>query len=295
MYSEREMLTGFYIFHKKHPTGLEKLPASNASFYGFKTCLRHIFFAFDEGEKLDLSQDFEVFKNEKAYQFIAEVLCGLHSPVVGETEVFGQFKTFLQAEEYPYALKQIFSNLLTDVKKTRKLHLQDLGGQSYGSLIRKLLSSPSQVAIIGAGAFTADILPWIYKDENQVQVFARNAQKAKDSLQRYERVEVKNMNTEKVSSPVAIIAAPLTSVEIQKLIPNSETLVIDLRGESREDACTKFSNYKDLSGFFEQMQSNQSQILKAKALALQALDEISRKRFNTESPRPFGWEDICVW
>lgn len=262
--------------------------------YAFKTCLRHIYFAHNS-ENIYFDTDFEVYQDQKAYQFITEILCGLHSPVVGETEVFGQFKTFWQNTDFPYALKQIFSSLIADVKKVRGQHLVDLGGQSYGSLIRKLLPAPAEVSVVGAGAFVRDILPWIYKDENKVEIFARDVIKAQKEFSSFTQVQVKSAISEVTLTPVVIIAAPLTSQEIQKLVPDSQTLVIDLRGESREDACTKFSNYKDLNCFFEKIQENQSQILKAKALALQAIDQISQKRFFTENPRPFGWEDICVW
>jgi glutamyl-tRNA reductase len=288
------MLNEFFILHKKHPTGLEPVPVLEGLF-AFKTCLRHIYFGHGSLENLTRQTDFEIFENAKAYRFALEVLCGLHSPVVGETEVFGQFKSFCQAGEFPYALKQIFSHIFADVKKVRGQHLLDLGGQSYGSLIRKLLSSPAHVSVVGAGAFVRDILPWIYKDQNQVEVFARDEEKAKNDLSSFPRLQVKKLASEKVGSAVAIIAAPLTAQEIEALIPDENTFVIDLRGESREDACTKFSNYRDLNGFFEKIRENQSQISEAKALALDMIDQISQKRFFTENPRPFGWEDICVW
>jgi glutamyl-tRNA reductase len=292
------MLNEFFILHKKHPTGLESVPERD-DLFAFKTCLRHIYFGHGDGESVfeDLApeQGFEIYENVKAYQFALEVLCGLHSPVVGETEVFGQFKSFCQAGEFPYALKQIFNNIFTDVKRVRGQHLINLGGQSYGSLIRKLLSSPAHVSVVGAGVFVRDLLPWIYKDQNQIEVFARDPVKARRDLLSFSRLKVNHMGENKVTSSVAIIAAPLSSREIEELISSADTLVIDLRGESRKDPCTKFSNYQDLNEFFEKIQMNQSQILNAKALALTKIDEISQKRFYTENPRPFGWEDICVW
>jgi glutamyl-tRNA reductase len=249
---------------------------------------------FDESTDVQMSHDFEIFRDKKAYQFLLEVVCGLHSPVVGETEVFGQFRTFWQNNEFFYPLRQIMDSVIIDAKKIRGQHLKDLGGQSYGSLIRKMLKSPAQVAMIGSGAFVQDILPWIYKDENQISLFARNTTAARALQAEREKISVHSLD-EKIELPVVIVAAPLTSQEIQALVVNKDALVIDLRGESVQDRCTQFKNYKDLSAFFKAIEKNQSKITQAKTDALQAIGEMGQQRFNSESLRPFGWDDICVW
>lgn len=64
----------------------------------FGTCLRKIFFC----EEVDLHQyldalkpEDQILRGEKAISLLLEILCGLHSPIVGETQVFGQFKQFI--------------------------------------------------------------------------------------------------------------------------------------------------------------------------------------------------------
>jgi glutamyl-tRNA reductase len=289
------MLSGFYILHKKNPMGNEAVPSEVQA--TFKTCLRTIHFLWmSEGEDLPAQMEFDVYRGEKAYQFLLEVICGLHSPVVGETEVFGQFKTFLQNSDLDYPLAPLLSHAVVDTKRVRAQHLSDLGGQSYGSLVRKLLRSPTHVHFIGAGAFVQDLMPWIYKDENKVTVLARNLDKAQAAFSAtYSRVEFLDLQKAKIESGVVIIAAPISAQMIEQIVLNPDLLVIDLRGESRSDECLKFSQYKNLSRFFEVIQENQQKVLQAKAVALKAIDEMTQQRLLVESFRPFGWDDICAW
>ncbi len=263
----------------------------------FKTCLRLIHFVWlQEAEELHPQSEYEVYHGAKAYQFLLEVICGLHSPVLGETEVFGQFKTFLQNTEIEYPLMPLLTNAIVDTKKVRAQHIRDLGGQSYGSLVRKMIRKPAQVHIVGAGSFVQDLLPWIYKDENQVHLIARDQQKAMDRFsQTYPNLKFNDLSTTKIESGVVIVAAPLSSEEIHQLVQNKDLTVIDLRGESRHDECSDFKNYQSLAKFFSVIEENQQKMAQIKAVALKAIDEISQQRLLVENFRPFGWDDICVW
>lgn len=288
------MLAGFHVFHFQGSSDaapvLPGLPVVT-----FKTCLRTIHFAnLDESQSLKTFAGYEVYRAQKAYQFVLEVICGLHSPVIGETEVFGQFKNFWQNTPFTYALQQIFDNAIADAKKIRGQHLTDLGGQSYGSLVRKMITSPTRIAILGSGQFVQDILPWIYKDENTIDIYARNQVSALAIRNKFARVGVNPLESAVISAPVVIVAAPLSSAQIEAQV-SEESLVIDLRGESAQDPCRRFARYKDLSTFFKAIEKNQSTISLAKYQALRAIEEKSQQRFNAENLRPFGWEDICVW
>lgn len=294
------MFSEFYILHKKNPTGTEVLPSDVQC--TFKTCLRLMGFAWlSEGETLKSSKGFEVFQGARAYQFLLEVICGLHSPVVGETEVFGQFKAFLQNSTVDHPLATILSYAIVDTKKIRAQHLRDLGGQSYGSLVRKEISrfarvQTAEVHLLGSGSFVGELLPWIYKDENQVSVHARSVEKADASFKTtYPKLKCVSLHSQKITSGIVVVAAPLASYEIQKLVENKNLTVIDLRGESREDACEEFKNYHTLAQFFATIEKNQQNIDHVKNTALNAIQQLSKNRMLVESFRPFGWEDICVW
>ena len=86
-------MTPFYFFHSlKELQNPEPLVQNTVV---WETCLRKIIFA----ENLhDDKNQLELFEDEAAISFLIEVLCGLQSRVIGETEIFGQFKQFIASE-----------------------------------------------------------------------------------------------------------------------------------------------------------------------------------------------------
>src|SRR4051794_17953925 len=80
------MIQDLRIVHRRKP-------AKFAPDHGplvWATCLRSLAFG-GTPETGD-----EYYLQGEAYRFLLEVVCGLKSPIVGETEVFGQFKVFSQ-------------------------------------------------------------------------------------------------------------------------------------------------------------------------------------------------------
>lgn len=289
------MLSELVVIHKLHPVNgdLAKVAQEGPV---FQTCLRMVQLRWvNETDEVNVPESFHLLRGEMAYQFVLEVICGLHSPVVGETEVFGQFKAFRQQNEFSYPLNTVLDNLITDTKKIRGQHLTDLGGQSYGSIIRKYVRPYQSVAFIGAGAFSEELLPWVYKEDKAVTICARNVGKAQNLLERYPRLTISDLSKEEVHADVVIVAAPVTSETISRVVKDRNSLVIDLRGESRFDLCQSFPNYYHLDQIFSMIESNQKQILNTKAKALKLIDSLTVKRGKVEVMRPFGWEDICVW
>jgi hypothetical protein len=157
-----------------HRNGSERLvfAADSGDWFSFATCLRHI--VIGDADKLEVTREFlngedSVLFGEAAYRFLLQVICGLHSPLVGETEVYGQFKQAVATFPLPTTpvgkqLERLFQSLLADAKKIREAHLQDLGSQSYGSLLRRELKGLSRIRILGAGHLVQEILPWLSKD-----------------------------------------------------------------------------------------------------------------------------------
>src|SRR6185436_19814170 len=137
------------------------------------TCLRRILFlnARDNHDILEtietenlLPPIVEIFRGQHAYHFLLEVICGLNLPIVGETAVMGQFKDFLQNAKLPNSswgnfLRQLATNLMIDAKRVRAQHLQGLGSQSYGSLVRQHVKGMPAVAVLGSGKLAREILP----------------------------------------------------------------------------------------------------------------------------------------
>src|SRR5438105_13482489 len=139
----------------------------------WQTCLRRILFLnrFENSALIEaaenglaVSRGVEVYRGKEAYRFLLEVICGLNSPLLGETAVMGQFKEFClhaRCPDTPWGvlLRQFTSNILVDAKRVRHDCLQGIGSQSYGSLVRQHVKGMPTVAVLGAGKLAREILP----------------------------------------------------------------------------------------------------------------------------------------
>src|SRR2546421_8412160 len=192
------------------------------------TCLRRILFlhAGDSAAIIESIQNgglrlptIEIFRGHDAYRFLLETICGLNSPIVGETAVMGQFKEFSQHAKFqttPWGrfLRQLTLNLMMDAKGVRTRHLQGLGSQSYGSLVRQEVKGLPAVAVLGAGKLAREILPWLI-GKTKIRVFYRNWQHAKDLLKEYPEIELVQHSDDdagwETEEAGVVIAAPMTA------------------------------------------------------------------------------------
>lgn len=128
-----------------------------------------------------------------AYHHFLRVACGLESQVLGETDIFGQIKESWHAalaknknsseiEELSPWVQRCFE----DAKEVRTRHLQNLGGVSYGSLVRRAIQinlheptllqggaiarepeinsgrEDSPILIVGAGQIANSVAPYLW-------------------------------------------------------------------------------------------------------------------------------------
>lgn len=114
----------------------------------------------------------DVYSGADAYAFLLRVACGLESEVKGETDIFGQLKEAWHRYElngtHAQELSPWFRRLFEDTKEIRASHLQNVGGASYGSLVRKLLKQydpDGPVLLVGAGKIAQSIAPWLLDSE----------------------------------------------------------------------------------------------------------------------------------
>jgi len=109
----------------------------------------------------------EVRSGADAYQFLLEVTTGLRSAIPGETNVFGQFKKSWRLYRCTgqgnsvARLAPVIHRLINDTKAVRQQHLEGIGGASYGSLVRKLITpNPGdRILFVGCGGLTQSMLP----------------------------------------------------------------------------------------------------------------------------------------
>jgi len=278
----------------------------------WKTCLRRVLFlnrsehnALIEAAENQKQAAVEIYEREDASKFLLEVICGLNSPLVGETAVMGQFREFLAQTRFPNTtwgnyLRQLTSTLLTDAKRVRHDHLQGLGSQSYGSLVRQQVRGLPMVSVLGAGQLAREILPWLI-GKTKVRVFYRNWDHAKELLNDYPEIELV-----KFSDPAAdcqpegmglVIAAPLSAAAVGKWVSqqgNSFSKCLDLRGEAETDPLTFSFPVIKLSELFDALRNDRQKLEGRVAAARAEIDRLSHRQMQQAQFRPFGWEDLCA-
>lgn len=271
----------------------------------WETCRRKIYFYLDETGFVADSRGFK--QGLEAESFLIEVLCGLHSPVVGETEILGQFRQFASLNAQHAWVQKFQPRMQTWfslIKEIREKYLCKFGSQSYGGYLRRLFYNHTQVQIVGAGSLVDDMLPWL-KTKN-VQVFARNLEKSQAQVLKHLPQYIQGKGSLSLhplmaalpSAEALVIAAPLSHEQVKDLIEKSEgqwKFVVDLRRDSKlfnerypqietwitlEDVMEFFSQQKDL------LSSRQQQ-------AQAAVDQWRLAQMDKVTLRPFGWEDLC--
>ena len=109
----------------------------------------------------------ESYGGFNAYSFLLQTATGLNSSIPGETNILGQFKSAWSrwreqaAPEQVCRLHATIHRLFSDSGQIRRDYLQGIGGNSYGSLVRKLLNptADSRLLFVGAGKLAHSMLP----------------------------------------------------------------------------------------------------------------------------------------
>jgi glutamyl-tRNA reductase len=245
----------------------EAMPAALTNLQ-WQTCLRRIVFLHRSELEQRTSSRLEIYSGREAYQFLLEVICGLHSPLVGENAVMGQFRKFRTSAVFPETtwgrfLRDLTTDLLVDARQVRHHHLQNLGSQSYGSLIRKHLKGQSSVAVLGAGSLAREIVPWL----TDARVFYRNWQHARDLQDEHPHIEFEQFEMAdagwKSETTSLVVAAPLTAAQINEWLAVqrvSFSLILDLRGNAATDPIHSTQPVLNLSELLSSLQQERERI-----------------------------------
>ncbi len=255
----------------------------------FSTCLRTLYFSFSECAELGP----EHLSDRKAYEFLLRVLCGLESPVFGETEVLGQFKT--QMETFPKELQSLVQMILADVKTVRHLHLTGLGGSSYGSLTREFFGKSESLVMIGAGHLAQEIYPWLAKTGQAITIGVRSLRPFGPALQ--SKTEVRKLQDIQNRECDLVLAAPISDQELQTWILENKITVkkcLDFRASQQSSEKCFGLKSMNLDEIFETLRRNREDHSQVREMAMAEIEILISKRTNQASLRPFGWEDLCV-
>lgn len=259
-----------------------------------KTCMR-AYVLINRQELKNFDSQWEVYKGQKAYSYLVEILCGLHSRVFGETEVFGQFKKAWMEQQSQIQcvnLKKIIHWVLEDVKKLRNQYITAICLNSYGSVVRKVLTTDS-VDRFGSGQLAASIVPWLKEQDLSVYGSFQNKEITKFC-------DVKSYDQYTQTEPKAslIIATDMSDKKIGDLLDNKSSyqLILDLREQSNNENASILSltnEYIPLKGFFDYFQGAESKKKKTKEKIFVAMKSLVQSRYYQQIIRPFGWDDLC--
>lgn len=250
------------------PNGSDPIPDGLTNLQ-WQTCLRRIVFLHGcEPRAFADKPGAQTYFGRDAYQFLLEVICGLHSPLVGENAVMGQFRQFRNAAQFPNTawgkfLRKLMTDALVDARQVRHRHLEGLGSQSYGSLIRKHLKGQSSVVVLGTGSLAREILPWL----TDARVFYRSWQHAKDLKDEHPQIQLQQLGMSDAgwTSETAslVIAAPIDSAQINEWVALqnvSFSMILDLRGNAATDPIQSTQTVMNLSELLGSLQQERERI-----------------------------------
>jgi len=299
-------LDNLVILHHPARSGAKWPAAINA--LEWQTCLRRIVLLHKaETSALipSLPEGSEIFEGQAAYNFLLEVICGLRSPLVAETAVMGQFKEFCAGAGFPsnewgHFLRRMTADLLVDAKRVRCRHLEGLGSQSYGGMVRQHLKGIPSVIVLGAGQLAEEILPWIV-GKTDVTVCARTPERANGLLAQHGEIRLTQFTLETAqveTRPTAIvIAAPLKASAVEGWMALQSTpfvKVLDLRGEAETDPLTSSLPVIRLSEMFAAVKNDRPKLAARVAAARDDIRKAGQRLIEQAQFRPFGWEDLCA-
>lgn len=300
------MLDNLIVLHHPKKSGETSPVAING--LEWQTCLRRIVL-LHKSEIATLTstlpESAEVYEGQAAYNFLLEVICGLRSPLVAETAVMGQFKEFCANVKFPMNewgafLRRLTSDLLVDAKRVRSRHLEGLGSQSYGGMVRQHLKGVPSVVVFGAGQLAEEILPWIV-GKTDVTVCARNLEHAKALTEEFEEIHLAQFTLgegiNETRETAIVIAAPIKAVDVETWMKAQRTplvKVIDLRGEAESDPIHSSLPVIRLSEMFDALKSERPKLIARVAAARGEITKAAQRLIEQAQFRPFGWEDLCA-
>ena len=247
------------------------------------TCIRDV--AFFDSAPETLPKDAEWLDGGDAYAFLLETICGLRSPMLGETQVLGQFRSFLGSLEPADAswLGPVGQQLMNDARAIRERHLRGLGSRSYGSAVRRHLDDAVTVAVIGAGALASEILPYVSDTA---------------SVDRWTRASIADAAERPISGAptVLLIAAPVSAADIARVAARYSRLlrVIDMRGASERDALALETAIVTLDDLFADVEASAAAGAERAAAARAEIRRLAAAYEQRHQLRPFGWDDLCA-
>lgn len=263
----------------------------------WRTCLREV--AFLDSPEVAPAATGQRLTEGAAYHLLLEILCGLQSPMIGETQVLGQFKTFLGSVAPEHAwIGRVGQRLLADAREVRTAHLQGLGSRSYGSAVRRDLHDVTHAVVIGTGKLAGEVLPFLESEGRSVDQWGRaeHGDVVTSPGACYRRLEDVEC-APAVRAPTAIVVAAPVSADVIESITSrypDARRIIDLRADVGDRTLTVPCPVITLQDLFARMYDQHTSALPRIEAARKDIAWRTRQYELRDELRPFGWDDLCA-
>lgn len=269
---------------------------------------------------LETPENWEIYFGHEAYGFLLEFICGLKSALVGETEVFSQFRqAYEEQKEKLFHLRRLFDWLIADGKEVRSLYLQNLSNLGYGSLIRRVLQkrykeitlSKMDILLVGSGQIAFSVAPYLADFAlpygGNLYLYNRTKERLENLVQYLKKLKKTNIQSVDEfhsyvkSATVVVLAVPYQeswAFQIENAFVESldfSRFLLRLSGEEKENAFSRIpkeltmSLTELLTQKSEKEQERENKILLAKRYCTQK----ARLRFLGNYAH--GWEDLSYF
>ncbi|XDD52259.1 glutamyl-tRNA reductase [Leptospira sp. WS92.C1] len=278
-----------------HSTQKERETMEIPGSYSWMTCMRTIWIADTRihHEPSKHSIPLESYSGYEGYRFLLEVISGLHSRLLGETEVLAQFREkfknpVLPSSAFGEYLAKLRDSLIQDSRSIRSRYLQNIGEQSYGGLANKYLKDSTHITLLGTGQLAEKILPWLKNRE--VTLVGRNETRLSKLADDF-TVRIQLLSDWKPDDSAIVIAAPMElSSHLQNFIP--KTIVVDFREIVLEKKWPDEVSYISFAAMLDSLRETEEKAIQIRERVQPALDELVEERELEAQQFIFGWEDL---
>lgn len=259
----------------------------------WRTCVRQVALVDDLAA---VPANAQAWHDEAAYAHLLEVVCGLHSPIVGETEVLHQFKIFADSLLPDQAhWRELCQRLLADARSIRSAYLIGLGSRSYGSAVRRRVRDCSRIALLGTGMLAREIVPFLVRGDRTIDLWGRQPQGS---------ITAAGLTYRSLAGPplsiddaaALIVAAPVNAAVIADLASRYRRtiLLIDLRAEGAHDPAPPIAPVVTLADVFAEFEAVAQETASRVSAAKAAIAECARTFAGRVKLNPSGWHDLCA-
>ncbi|WCL49385.1 NAD(P)-binding domain-containing protein [Leptospira sp. GIMC2001] len=293
------MWNNLVLLHSNDPNR-SKIQISG--FEDWNTCLRTIYISDSrivERDSYENLANYDSYFGMEAYQFLLELVTGLHSKLFGESEIQAQFRDRFSNENINREsqafgfLQKLRDDILKNARSIRSQYLTGHGRTTYGGIADSLLPRNISVSLIGTGKLAESIIVHLLKKNRAVQVVGRDPQNLERFKLKY-KVSTCLWEDYEPSSSSMVVCAPVPITDwINRM--SDDSIVLDFRGEVSESLTPTHIQYISLLEIMDTIRGCEENIKNLHLEILSKIEEIINGIKKEQIHIPHGWDDlICL-